>query len=52
MHAYSYLLLNDNGFTGTIPVGISTMTQLEYLNLRNNFLTGTLPQELTLLTTL
>ena len=48
----TYLVLNDNQLTGTIPPDIGYLTNLIYLNLYNNSLTGTIPSEIGYLTKL
>jgi len=44
------LSLSGNGFFGTVPSEIGTLTQLQYLSLANNFFTGTLPTTFTKMT--
>jgi Leucine-rich repeat (LRR) protein len=42
----TYLWLNDNQFTGSIPPEIGNLTNLDELYLSNNQLTGIIPDEI------
>ncbi|TKW26279.1 hypothetical protein SEVIR_3G177900v4 [Setaria viridis] len=42
----TYLALDHNSFTGTIPAAVSKLKNLTYLALNENQLTGTIPPEL------
>ena len=48
----TYLYLNDNQLTGSIPSSLGSLTNLEYLYLPNNQLTGSIPSSLGSLTKL